>query len=443
MNGFLRFKVEWAQGDEPHYLLATQSIIKDRDLDLKNNYDNKDYMVNHWSEIADRHVTLGEKGGQYPIHGILLPLIIMPGYFLFGRLGAILTISFLSFLLVIQVYRLLEKNFDKKLSLVATFIFVFNIVFILNSTALFPDLLTGLLIIFLFNKWQETDESKNFRFLIRPSLVLSFFVWNHFKLILLLFVFMALFIYKLKDLKKSLHFLILPLISFLSFLFLNFKLFGKFSPIASFEAGVSRFNTNPVINIIKSIFDQSQGVLFNAPLLTIFIFAGLTFLIFNFPKIYKNKKELVLFTIISSGYIFLHMIFDDWYGGYSPAGRYWMQVFPVLIVLVPLGLKLAKSLAIKIFFGLVFLWNFLLVIALPLTLKIDNNLGYNVSGGQNKLYLILEKLFKIKLTDHLPHFSSSLTNNSFFLSGLIILILLTLFIIPSLVLKMKNENNNY
>jgi len=437
INGFLRFKVEWAQGDEPHYLLVTQSIIKDGDLDLKNNYDNKDYMVNHWSEITDRHITLGKDGGQYSIHGILLPLIITPGYFLFGRLGAILTISFLSFLLVIQVYKLLEKNFDKRLSLVATFIFVFNVIFILNSTALFPDLLTGLMIIFLFNKFQNFKNS-NSSFLI--SLIIGLLVWNHFKLLPFLLVFVLLFSLKIKKPKAILKFLVIPIISLILFSIFNYQLFGSFSPIASFTPGLARFNQNPAINLTKSIFDQSQGVLFNAPLLIILIFAGLTLLIFNFKKIYPGKKELVLFTVISFGYIFLHMIFDDWYGGYSPAGRYWMQVLPVLTALVPLGLKLVKSSAIKIFLGLVLLWNFLLVIALPLTLTIDNNLGYNTFGGPNKLYLILEKIFKIKLTNYLPRFLPHPTNNAFFISGLITLALSIIFVIPSL--SIKNENSN-
>src|SRR5688572_22561004 len=45
-------------GDEPHYLLMTQSLLRDGDFDLRNNYEHMDYLEYYSRIIPDAHVTL-------------------------------------------------------------------------------------------------------------------------------------------------------------------------------------------------------------------------------------------------------------------------------------------------------------------------------------------------------------------------------------------------
>ncbi len=54
-----------ATGDEPHYLLTTHSILKDKDIDLKNNYDNKDYLRFYPTDLPDRHI-IKKDGKEFP-----------------------------------------------------------------------------------------------------------------------------------------------------------------------------------------------------------------------------------------------------------------------------------------------------------------------------------------------------------------------------------------
>ncbi|BCX80921.1 hypothetical protein MIT9_P0499 [Methylomarinovum caldicuralii] len=66
--------------DEPHYLLAAQSIARDFDFDLKNNY-NKESYKNIYSGILDPHISPNSQGKHwYSIHGYGLPVLLAPGY---------------------------------------------------------------------------------------------------------------------------------------------------------------------------------------------------------------------------------------------------------------------------------------------------------------------------------------------------------------------------
>ena len=56
-------------GDEPHYLMITQSLLYDGDLDLQNNFDRKEYQAYYPGTL--RNVDLqrrGARGEAYSIH---------------------------------------------------------------------------------------------------------------------------------------------------------------------------------------------------------------------------------------------------------------------------------------------------------------------------------------------------------------------------------------
>jgi hypothetical protein len=66
--------VQPTQSDEPHYLVAMQSLVEDHDLDLKNEYDRADYADYYPTPLEARHIV--EVGStEVPIHDLGLPLL--------------------------------------------------------------------------------------------------------------------------------------------------------------------------------------------------------------------------------------------------------------------------------------------------------------------------------------------------------------------------------
>src|SRR5262245_37037027 len=78
-------------GDEPHYLMVAEIMLRDCDLDLEN-----DYAEVHGARFGHEHLTPGphvrtERGGRlYPVHDIGVPVVLLPGYAVARSLGGFL-----------------------------------------------------------------------------------------------------------------------------------------------------------------------------------------------------------------------------------------------------------------------------------------------------------------------------------------------------------------
>jgi hypothetical protein len=90
-------------GDEPFYLLVTESMVQDFDLDLRNQY------AAHGKAPQFNDPT-GPNGEQYSRHEPFLSLLLVPGFALFGVNGALATIVLFGVLLVRSTVRWMEDE---------------------------------------------------------------------------------------------------------------------------------------------------------------------------------------------------------------------------------------------------------------------------------------------------------------------------------------------
>ena len=67
-------------GDEPHYLIITQSLVADRDLDIANNHARGDYRAFFPGELRPDFLRRGRHGEIYSIHAPGLPALLVPAY---------------------------------------------------------------------------------------------------------------------------------------------------------------------------------------------------------------------------------------------------------------------------------------------------------------------------------------------------------------------------
>ena len=70
-------------GDEPRYLLVADSLVHDRDLDVRNQYAGPDYAHFYPYQLERQGRTT--EGVQREPQGLGLPLLIAPAYALGGR----------------------------------------------------------------------------------------------------------------------------------------------------------------------------------------------------------------------------------------------------------------------------------------------------------------------------------------------------------------------
>jgi hypothetical protein len=79
-------------GDEPHYLIITQSLLQDGDLRIENNYEQRDYDAYFGGNLRPDFVIRGRDGEVYSIHAPGVAVLVLPGFALFGYEGARATV---------------------------------------------------------------------------------------------------------------------------------------------------------------------------------------------------------------------------------------------------------------------------------------------------------------------------------------------------------------
>lgn len=99
-----------AQGDEPHYLLIAQSLLSDGDVDLADEYDQREYRSFFGGMLAAHTSPASPRGVLYEVHTPGLPALLLPAYALGGYVGAKLFVALLGALTALLVHRLVRET---------------------------------------------------------------------------------------------------------------------------------------------------------------------------------------------------------------------------------------------------------------------------------------------------------------------------------------------
>ena len=82
-------------GDEPHYLVITQSLLLDGDLRIENNHQRGDYLAYYPTPLLPDFQQRGSNGEIYSIHSPGLSVLVLPAFAIGGYGGALVTVILL------------------------------------------------------------------------------------------------------------------------------------------------------------------------------------------------------------------------------------------------------------------------------------------------------------------------------------------------------------
>ena len=83
-------------GDEPHYLVMAQSLWRDHDLDLRDEYEGEAWREYTPGPIRPHWGAPRPDGRPYPAHSPGLPLLLAPAYAALGREGGVLLMALIA-----------------------------------------------------------------------------------------------------------------------------------------------------------------------------------------------------------------------------------------------------------------------------------------------------------------------------------------------------------
>ncbi|MBI2667508.1 glycosyltransferase family 39 protein [Candidatus Woesearchaeota archaeon] len=377
-------------GDEPHYLAMTSSIIKDFDLEVKNNYENAvagkgDTGFKYRYERISRHAILVDgktnirynlddiynlSGSGFSLNGesptirddlentdtanlkerptryIGLPFFSSIFLWPFRNslnldsiailLSAIVSLIGFYFLYLVLIH---FKNNENKV-LFITIIFIFTTQLWFYSKTFYPDpyIASFLIISYYFfivkNKVAISGILLGLAFLMKYNMI----------------IFPAIFaLYLLKNKRFKKFFLFSLTIGIFAFLLLiyNFIMWGNllFSHL-HFMYG------NIISGILGLLFSLDHGLIIFTPLL-IFSF-------FGFYQFYKQKKDEAIFTfILFFTYLLIMSAFLEWHGGFSYATRHLIPIMPLLSIPLLFWYDSNRSKSLKMIFFILVIISFI------------------------------------------------------------------------------------
>ena len=322
-------------GDEPHYLVITQSLLRDGDLQIENNHRRGDYQAYYPGPLSPHYIQRGRDGQIYSIHAPGLPALVAPAFALGGYHGVVLFLILIAACgsaLAWHVASLTTTSAGAAwfgwaaVTLAATTIF--------HSFTVYPDGVGG--VIALTGVWaivRARDERDSGATSLVPWLLhgaaLALLPWLHSRFALLAGSLGALVLLRLPYTRhpagKAIAFLLVPALSALAWVGFFIAIYGRADPSAPYGLSSAREFSLAFIpgGITGLVFDQRFGLVANAPVL-LFSAVGVAIMLRHeagaAPGGGRRLALELLFVIVP--YLLTATSYAMWWAGWSAPARF-------------------------------------------------------------------------------------------------------------------------
>jgi hypothetical protein len=326
-------------GDEPHYLVITQSLLYDHDLKIENNHLRGDYRAYFPGDLNPDSIKRGRNGAVYSIHAPGLPAIVLPAFAIGGYHGVVVFLLLVAAAACALAWHLAWRVTG---SVAAAWFgwaaVAFAAPWLLETFTVYPDgagaaiVLTGFWAL-LRAGWEaeghEDHEERSSSFSrILPWMLhgasLALLPWLHTRFSVLAATLGGLILIRLahvpKAMAKAIAFLLPPAISAVAWLFFFVVIYGAPDPSAPYGGRVDSSFAFLPDGLGGLLFDQGFGLLATAPIL-VFAFGGFA----------KTRRLGLEWLVVAIPYLLAVTTFAMWWAGLSGPARF----------LVPLLLPLA------------------------------------------------------------------------------------------------------
>lgn len=321
-------------GDEPHYLIITQSLLADGDLDIDNQHAEHSYSAFYGGDLDPHIRRRGAKGEALSIHAPGLPVLVAPLFQFFGYTGARFLMVLLSAIGSMLVWRIGWRVTDSAgAAWFGWAAVVLTPTFAMQSFLVFPDgpgFLAVAMSVLLVVQLSRGDVPGLLPFFLN-GLALAAMPWLHTRFALLAAGFGVVILLRLwaadapaaDRLKRVIAWLAVPAVSAVCWL-LFFKVFyGTFDPRAPYPPEEQRLAW-VLPAIIGLFYDGQFGVAAYAPAMTA-AFIGWWRTAAGFGR--RLGVELFLIAFV---YLAAVTTVRMWWAGSSPPARFLMAVLPFL-----------------------------------------------------------------------------------------------------------------
>ncbi|MEI6614781.1 MAG: hypothetical protein WCL37_07775, partial [Chrysiogenales bacterium] len=157
----------YLSGDEPHYLMITQSLVEDGDFDLQNNLQNKTYLPYLPVELRFHGTVQNGKYRSFHLPGV--SFLLVPFFYLFNLLGGLipgnlffrLAAAFINAFFALGFFKILKMAWPEKDNSTFFLFFLFTFPLVFQAIHLFPELPASTLLIFAYLNSRERQHKSS------------------------------------------------------------------------------------------------------------------------------------------------------------------------------------------------------------------------------------------------------------------------------------------
>jgi hypothetical protein len=374
-------------GDEPHYLVMAQSLWRDHDLELRDEYEGEEWAEFMPGPLRPHWGAPRADGRPYPAHSPGLPLLLAPAYALGGRAGCVAVMALLGAATGLVCRELaLRATGDPGAALVAwlavsgppLFFYAFHL-----YTELPSALALGLGLLLL-----TRSGGGGVRAAVGAALVASTLPWLHLKMIPAAAAVGLVAAWRLRG-QALVAFLITAGTAAAVFGLYYLSVFGVPSPLAIYGGSVPpdarAFSWRAVAGLL---LDRSYGLLEAAPVFLLAL-AGL-------GRLGRERNGWPA-ALVGIAVLVPAVSWRMWWGGQCPPARFLVPLLPVLGIAVASRVALGRS-------GLVRWWPGLLSLGFALAgvLVADPSARLLLNRGNRPTRLWAALSNGTPLNDYLP-----------------------------------------
>jgi hypothetical protein len=322
-------------GDEPHYLVITQSLLYDGDLKIENNHRRGDYRAYYGGDLAPHVIRRGRNGEMYSIHAPGLPAMILPAFAIGGYHGVVVFLILVSSAACALAWWLAWRTTGSRGAAWFGWAAVtLSAPFLLETYTVFPDgpgaalVLTGVWAL-LRAEWDAADHAEDaaptsWRPWLWHGAALAALPWMHTRFAVLAATLGGLILVRLARTKNpftnATAFLAVPAASAIAWLGYFLVIYGTLDPTAPYGGDVGSSFAFLPNGFGGLFFDQGFGLLATAPVLAVALMGFA-----------RARRLAVDWLVVAVPYLLAVGTYAMWWAGSSGPARF----------LVPLLLPLA------------------------------------------------------------------------------------------------------
>jgi len=314
------------EGDEPHYLMVSDSILRDHDLNLERDYAEGRYRAFFSWPLEPHYLVRGQRGEIFSLHAVGLSLLVLPAYAAGGYAGASFFMALLAVWLARELRELIRTVTDDDTADLGAWVVALSPPLVHYAGLVFTEVPAALGLALVLRRGLSPAglSGRSGAFV---GVALAFLPWLNVRYAPLALILLA-FLVTARPRRPALVAVLLPLaLSAVALLAYHWELYGFLDPRRVY--GVRRpFSLSHAEDGFPGLLlDQEFGLLVYAPVYVLAV-PGLVGLVRRHPRLGWAATTLIVFAFAMAGT--WHM----WRGGFNPPARFLVPVLPALAVAV-------------------------------------------------------------------------------------------------------------